>query len=64
MKDINGRKLNVGDRVVFIAGASRNPILKIGTITKIYENNKECSVDGNAHVYNNRVMLVEDGILG
>ena len=56
MKDCTGNILNVGDRVIFIWGANNDPRLKIGHVTKIYANDRECSVDGHSHIFSKRVI--------
>ena len=48
--------MHVGDHVVYVRGKNASAELATGHVTKIYENNKECSVDGYAHVYDFRVM--------
>lgn len=60
MKDINGIELKVGDSVVYVYGKNSNASLAIGRVTKIYSNNKECSVDGNAHIYDFRIMKLDN----
>lgn len=59
MFDCKGNELHVGDNVVYIRGANASAMLETGHITKIYTNNKECSVDGYAHVYDFRVMKLD-----
>jgi len=56
MKDCKGNELKVGDSVVYVHGKNSNACLATGNVTKIYSNDKECSVDGNAHIYYFRVM--------
>lgn len=51
MKDCKGNELKVGDSVVYVHGKNSNASLATGNITKIYANDKECSVDGNAHIF-------------
>ena len=55
-KVTKGNELHVGDYVVYVRGKNASAELATGHVTKIYENNKECSVDGYAHVYDFRVM--------
>jgi hypothetical protein len=57
MKDFKGNILHEGDMVICILGAASSPFLYQGKITKIYKNNKECSVDGSSHIFSNRIML-------
>ncbi len=61
MKDIKGNTLKIGDYVVFVHGKNSTASLKTGTITKIYHGRfqEECSVDGNPHILQNRVMKLE-----
>lgn len=59
MKDCKGNELKVGDLVVYVHGKNSNACLATGNVTKIYANDKECSVDGNAHIYNFRVMKLD-----
>lgn len=62
MFDCKGNELHVGDYVVYVRGKNADAGLETGHITKIYENDIECSVDGYAHVYNFRVMrLIQEG---
>lgn len=56
MKDFLGNELHVGDKVVFVRNASSSPGLGIGEITKIYNNDRECTVGDSSHVYKNRIM--------
>lgn len=59
MKDINGITLNIGDTVVFVKGKNNDASLATGKITKFYKghfNDEECSVDGNAHIKEHRIM--------
>ena len=58
MKDCTGNVLNIGDRVVFISGSTSDPRLAIGNVSKIYTNDKECSVDGKSHIYRKRIIKV------
>lgn len=58
MKDILGRELKVGDIVAYVYSKNSSAKLKVGSITKIYDNDKECSVDGNAHIYDFRVLKI------
>lgn len=62
MKDCKGQELKVGDYVAFVYGASRDPLMRTGHITKISPSGRECSVDGKPHVYSRRVLKLEDGI--
>ena len=64
MIDINGKELKVGDKVCYVYGKNASAELKVGNITKIYPSkqygmDEECSVDGNAHIYQNRIMKLE-----
>lgn len=56
MTDFLGNKLNVGDKVIFVADVNYNATLRKGIVDKIYKNDKECTVSGCSHVYYNRVM--------
>lgn len=56
MKDINGVELQVGDPVVYVYGKNSYASLKTGNVTKIYDNDKECSVGRDTHIYNFRIM--------
>lgn len=59
MKDCRGVELQVGDKVVYIAGKNTTASLAIGKVTKFYtgfNGREECSVDGQSHVLRNRVM--------
>lgn len=58
MKDKNGNTVNVGDKVVFIKHATTNPTLGIGRITKIYANDRTCSVDNMPNIYRNRILSI------
>ena len=58
MKDILGRELKVGDLVAYVYGKKASAKLKVGNITKIYDNDKECSVDENAHIYDFRILKI------
>lgn len=58
MKDILRRELKVGDVVAYVYGKNSSAKLNIGNITKIYDNDKECSVDGNAHIYDFRILKI------
>lgn len=60
MKDFLGNALQVGDEVVFVADANSSPSLSKGKVTKIYTNDKECSVSGRSHVYSNRIMKLNN----
>ena len=59
MKDINGITLQIGDKVAYVHGKNSDATLKTGTITKFYKghsNADECSVDGNPHIRESRIM--------
>lgn len=56
MKDFLGNELHVVDKVVFVRNASSSPVLKLGEITKIYINDKECTVGDTPHIFKNRIM--------
>lgn len=56
MKDCKGNELKVGDSVVYVHGKNSSACLATGNVTKIYSNDKERSIDGNAHIYDFRVM--------
>lgn len=63
MFDINGNKINIGDKVCYIYGKNSDSKLKVGYVTKIYPSKKfgieeECSVDGNAHIFPYRLMKI------
>lgn len=46
----------LGNKVVFVRNASSSPGLKLGEITKIYINDKECTVGDTPHIFKNRIM--------
>ncbi len=55
MVDAYGRDVHIGDKVVYVYKTN----IKVGTISRIYDNDKECSVDGHAHIYTDRIYLLE-----
>lgn len=59
MKDCFGNEVNVGDKVICIINANDNPKLKCGTITKVYKNDEECSVDSYSHIYSHRICKLD-----
>ena len=60
MEDINNKKLNIGDEVVYAYKSFGDVKLKQGKITKIYANDKECTVDSVAHIYGYRIMKIKE----
>ena len=65
MNDIKGKKLEIGDDVVFIKGKNSSAEIGTGKITKIYPSSQygegeECSVGGQAHIYSYRVMKLNN----
>ena len=54
MKDCKGKKLAIGDEVVFVLNKSNSASLATGVITKIYED--ACSVDNHPHILSHRIM--------
>lgn len=58
MKDILDRELKVGDVVAYVYSKNSSAKLKVGNITKIYDNDKECSVDGHVHIYDFRILKI------
>lgn len=62
MKDVNGNKLNIGDKVVYVHGKNSSACLRTGYITKFYKSHfgeDECSVDRNAHILSYRIMKLD-----
>ena len=59
MNDFLGKEISVGDEVVFVNDANRNPGLRKGFVRKIYTNDKECTVDNKSHVFSRRIMKIE-----
>lgn len=55
MKDIFGKQLAKGDKVVFVAHSTSCPALKTGIITSIAKSDKSCSVDLHPGVMSNRI---------
>lgn len=45
MKDVFGMEVKEGDEVLFIKNSRHNPTLAKGRVTKIYKNDRQCSVD-------------------
>lgn len=60
MTDSQGNTVNVGDTVAYILGASNSPSLRIGQVTKIYPNDKRCSVDNHPNIFKNRILLLKE----
>lgn len=63
MKDINGKELKIGDRVVYIAGKTKDAELAIGEIKKFYKDRwgaDECTVDSHTHVSRKRIMSLSE----
>ena len=61
MKDINGKELHIGDRVVYVAGKNKNAGLAVGEIKKFYKGyfgDDECTVECSTHVTEQRIMLL------
>lgn len=61
MKDMNGKELHIGDKVVYIAGKSKDAGLAIGEIKKFYKGyfrNDKCTVGYHTHVTEKRIMLL------
>lgn len=56
MHDIEHNTLSVGDKVVYVGGATKSAVLRKGTITKIYD--AQCSVDGHSHITENRILKI------
>lgn len=56
MHDIEHNTLSVGDKVVYVGGATKGAALRKGTITKIYGD--QCSVDGHSHITEHRILKV------
>lgn len=58
MKDSKGQDLNVGDFVAYVHGKNDSANIATGTVTRIYQGRRgdECSVDGNAHILQKRVL--------
>jgi hypothetical protein len=54
MKDCKGKKLVIGDEVVFVLNKNGSASLATGVVTKIYE--EACSVDNHPHILSHRVM--------
>lgn len=51
MKDVFGMEVKEGDEVLFIKNSRNNPTLAKGRVTKIYKNDRQCSVDEYTHIY-------------
>lgn len=60
MKDVFGMEVKEGDEVLFIKNSRHNPTLAKGRVTKIYKNDRQCSVDGYTHIYDYRLLLVKE----
>lgn len=60
MKDCKGKKLNVGDEVVFVRAKNGNASLETGIVTKIYDHNESCSVDNHPHILSHRIMKLSN----
>lgn len=56
MVDAYGREVKVGDKVAYVYKTN----IKVGNISKIYDNNYECSVDNHAHIYDSRIYLLNE----
>lgn len=50
MKDRKGNELAIGDKVVYIKGSTGDATIEIGTVSNIYKNGEECSVNGYTHI--------------
>lgn len=61
MKDMTGKELHIGDKVVYIAGKTKDAGLAIGEVKKFYKGyfgNNECTVGCHTHVTEKRIMLL------
>lgn len=55
MKDMYGRTISTGDRVIYVQNATKNPRLQTGTVKSIYPNDYACTVDRSTNIYSNRI---------
>lgn len=55
MKDMYGRILDIGDKVIYVQNATKNPRLQTGTVKSIYPNDYACTVDHSTNIYSNRI---------
>lgn len=62
MKDVFGKELEIGCKVIFVHGKNRDANLEIGEVTKFYKGafgRDECSVNSCTHIQSNRVARID-----